>query len=61
MSRTTNSILSFLARLACVTCAVFAWGTVLQTPLLATAALIAGAYLFYKADAIIIGGKEDAE
>ena len=47
--------------MACATCAVFAWGTVLQTPLLVTAALIAGAYMFYRADTFITGGKEDAE
>ena len=61
MSRTKNSILSFLARMACATCAVFAWGTVLQTPLLVTAGFIAGAYLFYKLDIHITRGKEEAE
>ena len=61
MSRTKNSILSFLARMACATCAVFAWGTVLQTLLLVTAGFIAGAYLFYKMDTHITEGKEDTE
>lgn len=52
---------SFAARLACVTCAVFAWGTVLQAPLVVTALLIGGVYLFYKLDIHITGGKEETE
>ncbi|NLW80012.1 MAG: hypothetical protein GXY32_11485 [Ruminococcaceae bacterium] len=50
---------SFLARMACAACAIFAWGTLLQIPLAVTAFLCAGAYLFFKLDVYIVAGKED--
>ena len=46
--------LSFLARLACVTCAVFAWGSVLQTHAAITVLLLAGTVGFYQLDEHII-------
>ena len=50
-----NKAASFFSRLACATCAVFAWGSVLRWHPLVTILLLAGAVAMYQLDKSITG------